>query len=301
MTSPLAGRSLFAYARVLVPIGAALARAHAGLSPWILAAAGVTAACVPKGLVATLEAHKSSQPIEPAKLMRSLAFLAVTLLLGWIGFSRPGRASDLGFPTSLLGLLALGGTLLGFGGPSLLSALAVASPTQRELDILRYRGLETGAIAYERERTQASLDARAEGAILAYGGGLILEASAALFVAMTFAVVALAGGASSPWAWQGAGAFAIAFAAAGSGLSVAFSGGGENSFVSFGGVMLISFVIVAVAANNDWSTTLVGGPMVIVSMLLGVIRPARFPRTCDVILALAAVATGIGVLWVRGT
>ncbi|MDC0742507.1 hypothetical protein [Polyangium mundeleinium] len=292
-------RSAYAYARHLAPILVALSTLSPKPAPWLLAGAALLITFVPPDLRRVAAAYRAKEPMDRGAVHRSLGFITAALVLGGVGFSLKSPASDFATPTAALGVLMLLATLLGLDSPSLVEALAVATPTAEEQALLRPTGFSDSlAGRAERERVARDVEVRGEGALAMYAVMLILESSAALFAGMVFVVIALAGGAGSGWAWQGGGAFVLAFVASGAAVSRIASADEGNPLTPFGGVFLVAFVGVMIAVSNGWKTTLVGAPMVVLAMLLTIIRPVNHRRACDVVFCLGAIATGVGVLLV---
>ncbi|MDC3988624.1 hypothetical protein [Polyangium jinanense] len=188
-------------------------------------------------------------------------------------------------------------------GPSLAETAAEAAATPEEQAVLYPQvgvpiGEPTNLTAgqqWERDRVAEQVNTRGQIAAAGYVVGLVIESSAALFAAMVFAAIMVASEAPSFWAWEGAGAFALAFGAAGAAVARVSSPDEGEPLTAFGGVLLIAFVAIAIAVANGWTVMLAGAPMVVLSMLVTIIRPARHRRAVDMILCLVAIATGVGV------
>ncbi|MDI1446409.1 hypothetical protein [Polyangium sp. 6x1] len=272
---------------------------------WLLAGAALVSAGIPGSAGQVVNAASSGKPVDRGALYRLLGASAVTLALGAVGFFQVPDASAVAVPTAVLGLVALGASVLGWsGGPSLAETAAEAAPTPEEQAILYPHGgvpigeptQLSGHQQWERDRVVEQVNTRGQVAAVGYVVGLVIESSAALFAAMVFAAIMVASGAPSFWAWEGAGAFALALGAAGAAVArISSPDQGEEPLLAFGGVLLIAFVAIAIAVANGWTVMLAGAPMVVLSMLVTIIRPARHRRVVDVIFCLVAIATGVGV------
>ncbi|MDI1480685.1 hypothetical protein [Polyangium sp. y55x31] len=296
----------FIFARHLVPIAAALAAVPPTRSSWLLAGAALASAGIPRNAGKVVSAVSSGKPVDRGALVLLLGASVLTLALGAAGFFQVPDASAVALPTALLGIVALGASLFGLsGGPSLVETAAAAAPTPEEQAILYPQGGVpigeptnlTAGQQWERDRVVEQVNTRGQVAAIGYVAGLVIESSAALFAAMLFAAIMVASGAPSFWAWEGAGAFALAFAAAGAAVARMSSADEGEPLTAFGGVLLIAFIAIAVAVANGWTVMLSGAPMVVLSMLITIIKPARHRRVVDVILCLVAIATGVGVAY----
>lgn len=287
-------KPIFALARALVPVGVALAVAPPRAATWALASAALLSYGVPRGLRLALNAQREKRPLPVGPLVVSLGLAAATVALGAIGLSQETTAAYYPVPAVLIGLLSLGVACLVPPSASVLPGLReiYLHPSRfvRQRSETELASMTPGEA--KRRRLEDEQNTVLAAAVTSYVVHIVVEASSALYVSMAFVMVALTTSTDERWVWQAGGGFLLALGAASA--TAARSSQGEQGLVTtIGGVLLVAFVGLAIAFVQGATTTALAGPMVLISMILAVVGPARFPRLCDVVLGAAAIGTGV--------
>ncbi|MEZ4315664.1 MAG: hypothetical protein R3F14_47215 [Polyangiaceae bacterium] len=285
-------KPIFMLARAIVPIVIALAVAEPNKATVLFAVAAVLSYGVPWGPRVAMLAKRNKLPAPVLPLLISLGLLAATVALGAMGFSEPTTARYYPFPAALIGALSLGVACLVPPSASFLPALreVYLDPSKH----LGPRGPSAddsmlSQIDREKKRQMEEQNLVLTTAAVSYVASVVVDIASSLYVSMAFVVMALTSSTDEKWVWQAGGGFLLAFGAATATVSAKK---GESLMVTAGGVVFLSCIAVAIAAAFGATTTALAAPMVIVSLLLAVIGPARFPRVCDLILGAGAIATG---------